>query len=145
MHKRKIYLDTSVISHLTADDTPEKMRDTLKLWEEIKQDKWDVIVSRVALDEIDECQEPKKTTLLRLLGEIGYDTATETEETDALVDAYMKFGVLSRKSYDDCRHIAVATYYNCDIILSWNFKHFVNSELLPEFKQLINYWDTKRY
>jgi hypothetical protein len=31
MRKLKIYLDTSVISHLFADDTPDKMADTIKL------------------------------------------------------------------------------------------------------------------
>jgi hypothetical protein len=34
----KIYLDTSVISHLNADDAPEKMNDTLLLLEELKQE-----------------------------------------------------------------------------------------------------------
>jgi len=33
--KTKIYLDTSVISHLTALDAPEKREDTLRLWEKI--------------------------------------------------------------------------------------------------------------
>ena len=36
MKKLKIYLDTSVISHLDAPDAPEKMADTLMLWEDIK-------------------------------------------------------------------------------------------------------------
>lgn len=31
MNKIKIYLDTSAISHLEADDTPEKMQDTLSI------------------------------------------------------------------------------------------------------------------
>ncbi|GBR76284.1 hypothetical protein NO2_0856 [Candidatus Termititenax persephonae] len=29
----KIYLDTSVISHLDANDVPEKMSDTRKFWD----------------------------------------------------------------------------------------------------------------
>lgn len=33
MEKLKIYLDTSVISHLMQEDVPEKMADTLKLWD----------------------------------------------------------------------------------------------------------------
>ena len=33
MRKLKVYLDTSVISHLAQEDVPEKMTDTLKLWE----------------------------------------------------------------------------------------------------------------
>lgn len=32
MKKLKIYLDTSVISHLQADDVPEKMTITNDLW-----------------------------------------------------------------------------------------------------------------
>jgi hypothetical protein len=32
MKKLKIYLDTSVISHLQADDVPEKMAITHKFW-----------------------------------------------------------------------------------------------------------------
>lgn len=33
MRKLKVYLDTSVISHLMQEDVPEKMVDTLQLWE----------------------------------------------------------------------------------------------------------------
>jgi len=34
--KLKIYFDTSVISHLQADDVPEKMEITKKFWDEVK-------------------------------------------------------------------------------------------------------------
>lgn len=30
--KLKVYLDTSVISHLMQEDVPEKMADSRKLW-----------------------------------------------------------------------------------------------------------------
>lgn len=32
MRKLKVYLDTSVISHLLQEDVPEKMADTRQLW-----------------------------------------------------------------------------------------------------------------
>jgi hypothetical protein len=34
MKKLKVYLDTSVISHLDAPDMPLNMEDTLKLWQD---------------------------------------------------------------------------------------------------------------
>jgi len=43
-NKVKIYLDTSVISHLQATDTPEKMADTLLLWEDIKAGIYEVVI-----------------------------------------------------------------------------------------------------
>jgi hypothetical protein len=36
--KRKIYIDTSVISHFNAPDVPNKMADTWKLWQLFEQD-----------------------------------------------------------------------------------------------------------
>lgn len=36
MVKLKIYLDTSVISHLQQEDVPEKMQETRELWEQFK-------------------------------------------------------------------------------------------------------------
>ena len=39
MIKLKIYLDTSVISHLQQEDVPEKMQETLELWEQFKERK----------------------------------------------------------------------------------------------------------
>lgn len=43
MKKLKIYLDTSVISHLKADDVPEKMARTLELWEFIERGEYSIM------------------------------------------------------------------------------------------------------
>lgn len=54
MKKLKIYLDTSVISHLKQDDAPDKTQDTLKLWEDIKQgsrpmNRYDIVSKAVVI------------------------------------------------------------------------------------------------
>lgn len=126
MNKSKIYLDTSVISHLEAEDTLEKMQDTLQLWQELKKDKYIVTISDLTLAELNKCPEPKRTLLLEHLSQIDYDEVHETPETITLADEYLRYGVLNHKSRDDCRHIAVATIVGCKYIISWNFKHFVN-------------------
>ena len=41
MRKLKVYLDTSVISHLLQEDVPEKMADTRRLWEMFKAGKFE--------------------------------------------------------------------------------------------------------
>ena len=51
-----MYLDTSVISHLIQEDVPEKMADTRKLWEMFLNGVYDVCLSTVTLQEIDDCQ-----------------------------------------------------------------------------------------
>ena len=49
----------------------------------------------------------------------------ETGETRALADEYLNTSILTQKSINDCRHIAIASIYGCKYILSWNMKHFV--------------------
>jgi len=50
--KQRIYFDTSVISYLYAPDTPEKMADTLRLWEQIQAGEYEVVLSDVVFAEI---------------------------------------------------------------------------------------------
>ena len=126
MKKIKIYLDTSVISHLEAEDTPEKMRDTHDFWQELKKGKYIVAISDLTIAELTKCPEPKRSRLFQFLNQIDYEEVQETQEAIALADGYLKYGVLNQKSRDDCRHIAIATIVGCKYIVSWNFKHFVN-------------------
>ena len=55
MKKLKVYLDTSVISHLNQEDVPEKMADTKKLWDIFKEGTFGVYLSTVTLEEISAC------------------------------------------------------------------------------------------
>lgn len=70
MRKLKVYLDTSVVSHLLQEDVPEKMPDTRQLWEMFKDGKYEVYLSTVTLKEIQKCPEPKRTQLIDCLNEI---------------------------------------------------------------------------
>lgn len=134
MKKQKIYLDTSVVSHLDAPDTPEKMADTLRLWDFIKAGKYDVVLSSVMFDELMKCPEPKRSLLVQYVGEIVYQQISVTDDILALADKMIDFGVLRQKSLDDCRHIAAALITQCDLILSWNFKHIVNPNTIKGVK-----------
>ena len=61
-HKTKIYLDTSVLSYLKQDDSPERMKATLQFWEELKtRDDIIIYLSDVTLAEVSDCYEPKRS------------------------------------------------------------------------------------
>ena len=101
MNKIRIYLDTSVISHLLADDTPDRMQDTLNLWELLKFGQFKTVISSLTLAELESCPEPKRTVLLNHLAEIDYEKIQETSECIALSEEYLQDGVLRLKSRDD--------------------------------------------
>lgn len=43
-------------------------------------------------------------------------------------EQYIEEKVVGRASRADCFHIAFATLYKADLLVSWNFKHIVNME-----------------
>jgi len=126
MKKLKVYLDTSVISYLDQQDSPEKMLETKAFWDDLKTGKYDIILSEVVGYEIGKCNEPKRSVLLRYIKAIKYSEITVDKATDELAIKFVANKVLSKKNIDDCRHIAAAIISGCDIIVSWNFKHIVN-------------------
>jgi predicted nucleic acid-binding protein len=141
--KPLVYLDTSVISHLEHEDAPEKMIETRMFWEKVKSGEIAAALSRVTLQEIEQCDEPKRTKLLAHLREIEYSFIEQSEEIDALAQKFIENHILPKKSIDDCRHIASAIMYNCDIIVSWNFKHIVNYKTIDGVKQITRMIDIK--
>lgn len=84
MRKLKVYLDTSVISHLLQEDVPEKMADTRQLWEMFKAGKYDVYLSTVTLEEIADCPEPNRSELRKYLEQIKYTILKITDEVEAV-------------------------------------------------------------
>lgn len=102
MKKMKIYLDTSVISHLDHPDAPEKMSDSQKLWEMFKTGKYTAVLSNVTLDEINRCRDKKLEILMEYLAQIEYEVIFADENTIKLAEKFIDFGILKQKSFDDC-------------------------------------------
>ena len=123
--KLKVYLDTSVISHLLQEDVPEKMADTRKLWEKFEAGEYEVCLSTLTLGEVDECAEPKRSEMWKYLNRIRYSTFQVTENVLELARKIISLGILTERNFDDCQHLAVAMLNDCDCIVSWNFKHIV--------------------
>lgn len=127
MRKLKIYLDTSIINFLHADDAPEYMAITKEFFDNYIND-YNVFISELLLIEINRTKNTKRRQLL--LSEINnyqlevYDVITE--EIQSLSDKYMESGIIPINKIDDSMHIAFATFYEFDILLSWNFRHLAN-------------------
>jgi len=117
-------------------DTPDKQDDTRRLWNAIQSGEYNACISPVVVLEVDACSEPKRSFLGRKLMVIPYNLLAEKGEVLELANQYLDAGILKQKSYDDCQHIAYACVYNCDMIVSWNFKHLVNVKTISGVKSV---------
>ena len=118
----KIYLDTSVFGGFYDSDFEEE---TQILFEKIKLGQFQVIYSNTTEEELLGAPE-KVQELLPNLPESLKTRVELTEEAVNLADTYLAENVVGRTSRSDCFHIAMATIYEVDILVSWNFKHIVN-------------------
>ena len=133
--KLKLYLDASFISHLCdAEDSPNKMADTNELWKDAIGGKYELFISPVVMEELERCHQPKRSKMYRYLEQTRIEVLPESGEIVELSKEYIKKGVLTEKSLDDCLHIAFAVVHDCDIIVSWNFKHLVNYRTIDKVK-----------
>ena len=120
--KLNLYIDTSVIGGY-FDEEFEK--ETNLLFQSILNNEFHVIYSTVTEDELINAPEKVK----ELLNSIPNENKTRidlTEEAVMLGDTYIAENVVGKTSREDCFHIALATIYKADILVSWNFKHIVN-------------------
>ena len=138
MRKKKIYLDTSVISYLKQEDSPNEMNDTVEFWELLKMGAYDVFISEVTVGELSKCPEPKRTELFSLLNELNFNEikVSGNEDIANLAIDIFKERLLPEKSVNDRLHIAAAMMNGCNILVSWNFKHIVNVKTIDGVRMI---------
>jgi hypothetical protein len=56
-----------------------------------------------------------------------------TDEVLDLANKYVLEKIITKKYFEDAMHIAFATIYQVDLMVSWNFKHIVNFNKINQF------------
>lgn len=116
----KLYLDTSVYGGYFDEEFKEA---TQPLFERIMKREFEVMQSNLLIRELllapdrvkdlyNAVPNPKK---------IIYNNHSVN-----LSKKYIEEKVVGTTSLSDCIHIAIATVYEADLLISWNFKHMVN-------------------
>ncbi|MBK7266472.1 MAG: hypothetical protein IPI12_09080 [Ignavibacteriales bacterium] len=131
MRKYKIYLDTSVINFLFADDAPEKKEVTVDFFSGVvSQNIYEIFISPIVVDEINKTRdEIKRQKLLDVIREFNIpliDINSQREEIEKLAGLYINSKIIPVNKLEDALHVAIATVFEFEILLSWNYKHLAN-------------------
>jgi hypothetical protein len=119
---QRFYFDTSVFGG-TFDKEFEVA--TLQLFERVKLGKVVCVFSDLTETELLNAPENIKEHF-KNLPKKNIERVIVTDEILTLASKYVAEKVVGQTSLDDCVHIATATIYKVDILVSWNFKHIVN-------------------
>jgi hypothetical protein len=125
--KRKVYIETSVISYLTA--RPSKtivgaahQQITLSWWEQ--RFEYELLVSRSVWQEC--AAGDPDAARNRLAALEGMDVLAVTEDMIQLAEALISERIIPSKATEDALHIAIATLHRVDFLLTWNCSHIAN-------------------
>lgn len=118
----RVYIDTSVIGGYFDEEFSFW---TKLFFEKVKQGGFKIITSDILITELQGAPE-HIIEFYESIPKRSIDYIEQTADSILLGEEYIKEGVVGKTSRTDCRHIALATLTNADILVSWNFKHIVN-------------------
>ena len=137
MRKLKLYLETSTWNFYFADDAPEKQAVTREFFELVFKGIYEVYISEVVLEEINKAPQEKKTRLKSLIERSAPLSLETTKEAGQLAKAYMDRGIIPVKKKEDALHIGIATVWEIDALITWNYRHLANVRK-SELVQVVN-------
>ncbi|MBU0679138.1 MAG: PIN domain protein [Verrucomicrobia bacterium] len=129
MRPLRLYLDTSVIGGCFDDEFKVA---SLKLMDELRGGGSVGVISDIVLQELVEAP-PDVSALVTGSGDIRWEFVEEDYEAEELAQRYLDAGVVSPRFRNDCRHVAVATVCEVDVLVSWNFRHIVRYDKIRMF------------
>jgi len=130
--KQRIYIDTSVIGGYYDAPLQEATR---QLFERIADREFDVYFSEVNDAELMNAPQQVKE-VKDLIPCDCFHPIVVTDEVETLSQLYISEKALSKASENDAYHIAFASVYKIDCLISWNFKHIVNYNKIKLFNAI---------
>lgn len=122
----RVYLDSTIPS--TYFDERESIRDVIKttrLWWDEESKFFDVWISPVVGLEIDDGIYPRKAEVQAFCQKLKVLEPNPT--IDNIARAYIENKLMPQKFFGDASHLAYATFYRFEFLLTWNCNHLANA------------------
>ncbi len=136
--KPRVYVETTVISHLVARPSNDKI---LAYWQKITRQLWDehterfeFVISEIVKDEIQQGDVTAAKQRLEVVSSL--DILQSVPEISILVEILLEVGAVPQNSVIDAQHIAFAAVHGVDYLVSWNLKHLVNENKRDYIKEV---------
>lgn len=128
----KVYLETSVVSYLTARPARDVVvlahQQLTREWWANERDSFDLYTSEIVIAEAEKGNPEAARARLELIR-----TTTQlatSESAEQLVPILLRETGLPIKALADMSHVALATIHGMQFLLTWNCKHIANAMVL---------------
>jgi predicted nucleic acid-binding protein len=131
MRPLRVYIDTSVLGAVFDDEFKET---TTAFFDQAREGKFVILLSALVEDEIYNAPEEVQRFFDSVLEYA--EIITPSHQALLLQKAYLDAGVVTEKWAGDAMHVATASVEECDVIVSWNFRHIVHYDKKRKYNAL---------
>ena len=137
MTKPCVYVETTIPSFYYEERTASGIvarREWTRMWWEIGADDYDLVSSAAVLDELAggiSGRAAKPLALVRDLLLLSVDSAIAE-----IVQAYIRHKLMPADPGGDALHLALASYYKCDFLVTWNCQHLANANKFGHIRRV---------
>ena len=135
----KVYLETTIPSYLAARSSRDLLvaahQRITRNWWEFRRPAFDLYISELVVQEATAGDVLLAKRRLDLLADIPILMANS--EILKLAETLIARGPIPSKAAGDAVHIAMATVYGCEYVLTWNCRHIANAELRRSLQRIV--------
>jgi hypothetical protein len=123
-----IYIETSVPSfyHETRPDRDlQSRRDWTRQWWAMTKLDQELVIGLPVISELEETPLPKRDKVFALIAQLRI--LPYVPEIADIVEVYFAHKLMPLEAQGDADHLALASFHNCDMLVTWNCKHLANA------------------
>ena len=135
----KVYVETTIPSYLAARPSLQTVvfthQQLTELWWKRRRQCFHLLVSELVLQECSAGDAEIAERRMKLLE--GIPVLAPNRAILELARTLVDRGPISRKAAGDAIHVATATVYGCEYLLTWNCRHIANAEIRRAARRLV--------
>lgn len=136
---QSVYLETTIPSYLASRPSKDLILAGEQLltheWWETKRNDFHLFISELVLDEASAGDQGAAQRRLAAIKDI--DVLVADESTLNLAKALINSGLIPPKAAADATHVAIASRYEIDLLLTWNCRHIANAQILKALSRVV--------
>lgn len=125
--KEAVYLDTTIPSfYFDARESFANWIEQTQRWWVEESGHYNLFISDAVIQELSLGNYPRKPEILEFIRPIS--VLEHTLDLEHIVAFYIENFVMPKSLIGDAVHLAYASYYNIDFLLTWNCNHLANAK-----------------
>lgn len=135
--KKLVYIETSIPSfYVETRMTPDMLarRAWTREWWREHERIYEPVTSMAVIEELKAGDHPRKRQALELMANVPL--VQVVDEIPEIADEYIARRLMPNNPRGDAMHLALASFYGCHFLLTWNCRHLANANKFEHIRHV---------